>query len=600
MQTMPVDTSPDSKCPMCLDRFDSTVYLDPCWHKFCFRCIQEWSKLKAECPLCQQPYFSLCHIVHAEDDASRSSENESSSYSDCSIINFAESTFDLEVWDQHATYHYPRPSHNEGSSSDSTTLSVFSDEMNSQEVEYGSSEHSVDSLSWNDETPGPSYSPSEEYVATIISSSELLESSDEDSAWERTTLQPQLHAAVDFSDSDSSSEYHDIAGYVNLYAERTPEPTELSSDSGDSVRERKREDMKKEQSIQDRSWSDREPCRVSTPFSPLYKECVSSCQSSFLSVVKRIVSKDEQKNKDHSPHDSDWSLSPVMENACSLRSQRLSRKRKTRSPQNSEVSHGHWPWRKHYFVKYQFKKRLSKNKDSSKYWSKRRRRSRPHDMSPSLKSQTESSSCESTSSRDSSRSWSHHKGHGQRKSSSLDSDCCYRRACYHSSYLLHSPKTFGDGSSCSTSTQPKAHCSTKSPGPEFRIQSFTKMTDLQSQMEFHERQDSCYKQCISRSRSSSRSRSPSEADRTRSEKPGGKRKRKTRHLESTEKGSTSMEKKHSPPTFSDCYKNKGSLSDNQESSETKHEEKNKSVGSPSVEGVYEGTETMKCALKKKC
>lgn len=82
---------------------------------------------------------------------------------------------------------------------------------------------------------------------------EGLESSDEDSAWKRTTRQPQLQAGVDSSVTDSLSEYHDITGYVNLYVETTPEMTELSSDSEDSIRKEKREDMKKEQSIQDSS-----------------------------------------------------------------------------------------------------------------------------------------------------------------------------------------------------------------------------------------------------------------------------------------------------------------------------------------------------------
>jgi len=36
-----------------------------------------------------------------------------------------------------------------------------------------------------------------------------------------------------------------------------------------------------------------------------------------------------------------------------------------------------------------------------------------------------------------------------------------------------------------------------------------------------------------------------EADRTRSEKPGGKRKCKTRHLENAERGRTSVERKYS-------------------------------------------------------
>ncbi|XP_066527580.1 E3 ubiquitin-protein ligase Topors-like [Hoplias malabaricus] len=62
------ETSPDSKCPICLDRFNNAASLDRCLHRFCFRCIHEWSKNKAECPLCKQPFRSIFHSVRAEND----------------------------------------------------------------------------------------------------------------------------------------------------------------------------------------------------------------------------------------------------------------------------------------------------------------------------------------------------------------------------------------------------------------------------------------------------------------------------------------------------------------------------------------------------
>nr|XP_061810964.1 E3 ubiquitin-protein ligase Topors-like [Nerophis lumbriciformis] len=62
------DVSPDSKCPICLDRFDNVAYLNSCLHRFCFGCIQEWSRTKAECPLCKQPFASILHSVRSEDD----------------------------------------------------------------------------------------------------------------------------------------------------------------------------------------------------------------------------------------------------------------------------------------------------------------------------------------------------------------------------------------------------------------------------------------------------------------------------------------------------------------------------------------------------
>uniref|UniRef100_A0A8D0CUK3 E3 ubiquitin-protein ligase Topors n=1 Tax=Sander lucioperca TaxID=283035 RepID=A0A8D0CUK3_SANLU len=55
------EASPDSKCPICLDRFNNLAYLDRCLHRFCFPCIQEWSHNKAECPLCKQPFASILH-----------------------------------------------------------------------------------------------------------------------------------------------------------------------------------------------------------------------------------------------------------------------------------------------------------------------------------------------------------------------------------------------------------------------------------------------------------------------------------------------------------------------------------------------------------
>ncbi|XP_061620517.1 E3 ubiquitin-protein ligase Topors-like isoform X1 [Phyllopteryx taeniolatus] len=62
------EASPDSKCPICLDRFNNMAYLDHCLHRFCFPCIQEWSHNKAECPLCKQPFASILHSVRAEDE----------------------------------------------------------------------------------------------------------------------------------------------------------------------------------------------------------------------------------------------------------------------------------------------------------------------------------------------------------------------------------------------------------------------------------------------------------------------------------------------------------------------------------------------------
>lgn len=80
-QAMATDSSPDSKCPICLDSFENVAYLNRCYHRFCFRCVQEWSKNKAECPLCKQPFRSIIHSMRSDDDFQeyivRPSENRS-------------------------------------------------------------------------------------------------------------------------------------------------------------------------------------------------------------------------------------------------------------------------------------------------------------------------------------------------------------------------------------------------------------------------------------------------------------------------------------------------------------------------------------------
>nr|XP_010304935.1 PREDICTED: E3 ubiquitin-protein ligase Topors [Balearica regulorum gibbericeps] len=786
---LPTDASPDSKCPICLDRFDNVAYLDRCLHRFCFRCVQEWSKNKAECPLCKQPFFSIFHTIRAEDDFKEyvlsPSENSSFAspdgqrfryrttltgerrtvssssrrtlsppdngilfeglssepvrqrdgeiqqmisrlasrrqasaegrslrqiqeedminfrralyrtgvrirsiqdggrYRDISaeffrhnpaclhrlvpwlkreltvlfgahgslvnivqhiimsnvtrfdlesqafaddlkpfllnrtehflheFISFARCPFNLEAYDQHANYDCPAPSYDEGSHSDSSIITISPDVAYSQGPDNSLSVTGLDHAPWDDETPGPSYSISEEVRTTIASPLETSESSDDGSAPKsrRTKLQTRLQANGDSNDSDSSSDNCVIVGYVKPLAERTPEVVELSSDSEESIREEKRETVKKQQPIQCRSWSDSEPSRSFSPHSPTYKEGIGSCRS-LVSPIEKTESKDGNKNKCKvkglSHRDLSWSPSPGSDTLCSPWNHRLSRKGKSRSPQAcsrySRGSHGHRSRREHR-SKHQFKRRRSRSRDSSKHRSKRSgRKSRGHDTRASLKSQRGSLSHESTPSREVSRSRSRSKGHGKRRSRSRDSDRYYVRDNYQSKYqwgyAFCSRKVFGDGyeSSSRRRTQSNALYSRQSASPEYRIRSFIERTDPHSQKGLHERQYYCYERCRSRSRSSNRSRTPSGGtDRMKSEKPGGKRKYKTRHLESAFTETTSLERENDPKKtsskFSDCYRSEDSLSDNRASSETKRKKKRKKMRSPSVEIVYEGKAT---------
>ncbi|XP_059410031.1 topoisomerase I binding, arginine/serine-rich a [Carassius carassius] len=71
LNTVSKGASPESKCPICLDHFKNISYLDVCLHKFCFCCICEWLKNKAECPLCKQPFNAIYHTIKSEDNYKR-------------------------------------------------------------------------------------------------------------------------------------------------------------------------------------------------------------------------------------------------------------------------------------------------------------------------------------------------------------------------------------------------------------------------------------------------------------------------------------------------------------------------------------------------
>ncbi|XP_032062226.1 E3 ubiquitin-protein ligase Topors [Aythya fuligula] len=838
---MPASASPDAKCPICLDKFDNVAYLDRCLHRFCFHCVQEWSKSKAECPLCKQPFNSIFHTVRAEDDfqefvlnpmesgsfaspdgrrfryrttltrerrelpflqssassrltvsspdngvlfeglpsqplqqrqqeiqqmlrrlASRrqaSAEGRSTQqipeeemisfrralyrtgvrirsvqdggrYRDISaeffhrnpaclhrlvpwlrreltvlfgghgsliniaqhiimnnvtiydmesdafadelrpfllnrtehflheFISFARCPFNLDAYDQHANYDCPAPSYDEGSHTDSSIITISPDEANAHGPNRSSSMTSIGQAPWDDETPGPSYSIAEDIRTTIASPLVTSESSDEDSAARRTLQQAQLQANAYLNDSDSSPDNCVIVGYVKPLAERTPELVELSSDSEESIREERREDIAQQQPVQCRSWSDSEQSRSSSPRFPTYNEIVGSCRSS-LSPAAEKTELNEEKNEDRanhlSPQNSTWSPSLEREATCSPFNHRWSRETKPRSPQafsqNSQDSHGHGSEREHHSKRHP-RKRRSRSRDSGKHRNKRsRRRSRSRDRSGSRRSRTGSPrsqrgspSRESTTSRELSRSRSLSRGRGRRRSRSRgrrsrsrgrrsrsrgrrsrsrdwrsrsrhrsrsrDKDHYYLKdgyqGKYHWGYAFYSRKKDGEDSSCRKDPPPNAHNSKQSASPECKIQSFTERKDPHSQEGLHERHYCYYERCRSRSRSSDRSRSPpAGADRTKTEKPGGKRKYKTRHLESAAKGSTSQERENDHRKnflkFKYYCKNEDNLSDNRESSETRHKKKKKRMRSPSVEIVYEGktTDPTKHMKKKK-
>ncbi|KAH9360337.1 hypothetical protein HPB48_010052 [Haemaphysalis longicornis] len=60
--------SPEDSCALCLSAPQDMAFTDGCCHTFCFICLAEWTKVKAECPLCKQRFNSIYHRVLSVDD----------------------------------------------------------------------------------------------------------------------------------------------------------------------------------------------------------------------------------------------------------------------------------------------------------------------------------------------------------------------------------------------------------------------------------------------------------------------------------------------------------------------------------------------------
>ncbi|XP_030644159.1 topoisomerase I binding, arginine/serine-rich a [Chanos chanos] len=411
-----VEASPDSKCPICLDRFKNMAYLDLCLHKFCFRCIHEWSKNKAECPLCKQPFNSIYHSIKAENDfktydlrptdsgsfgtlggrrfryrttltgdrrpsnrrtspppdhgvmfegltssapsqqdrglhrmmmrlaARRRAHDEGRAVRSLreqemikfrralyrrgfrvrgvrdggrsrdtsaeffqrnpaclhrlvpwlkreltvlygahgSLVNivqhiimtqitrfdmedqalhdelrpflqartehfmheflsFARSPFNMEAYDQHAVYDCPAPSPGDGGSSDSSVIAISEDENDSVESGPQTNAAAGATLSqtpWDDETPGPSYSTEPSQVLTVsVPDSDTESSTEEEAGVSDAVPCTKATAANDEEHASSGEDDCVIIGYVKPTAERTPELVQLSSDSEESVQD---------------------------------------------------------------------------------------------------------------------------------------------------------------------------------------------------------------------------------------------------------------------------------------------------------------------------------------------------------------------------
>ncbi|XP_040488257.1 E3 ubiquitin-protein ligase Topors [Ursus maritimus] len=530
------------------------------------------------------------------------------------FISFARSPFNMAAFDQHANYDCPAPSYEEGSHSDSSVITISPDEAETQELDINVT--TVSQAPWDDETPGPSYSSSEQVHAAMSSLLNTSDSSDEELVTGRATSQIQgVQTNEDLNnDSDSSSDNCVIVGFVKPLAERTPELVELSSDSEELGSYEKMETVKTQE--QSYSSGDSDVSRCSSPRSVLGKD--EQINKGHCGSGKRIKSKKEEKHSASlsSPRDLSSSIrGDRVYSPYNRRHRRRGRSRSSDSRSQSRSGHDQKNRRKHHGKK-RMKSKRSRSRESSRPRGRRdKKRSRTRDSSWSRRSQTLSLSSESTS-----RSRSRSSDHGKRRSRSRNRDRYYLRNNYGSrykwEYTYYSRNKDRDGyeSSYRRRTLSRAHYSRQSSSPEFRIQSFSERTNARKKNNHSERKYYYYERHRSRSLSSNRSKTASTGpDWVRNEKPGGKRKYKTRHLEGTNEVAqpsrefaSKVKEGHYQKSSSKLdgnHKNESdSFSDSRSSDrETKYKRKKRRTRSLSVEIVYEGkaTDTTRHHKKKK-
>ncbi|KPP71745.1 E3 ubiquitin-protein ligase Topors-like [Scleropages formosus] len=524
------------------------------------------------------------------------------------FISFARSPFNMEAYDQHAIYDCPAPSYEEGSTSDSSVIAISEDEAGSVELSQQAVAVPTSVLSqapWDDETPGPSYSTTEQVHSLLppVSESESGSSREEVEVEEpRSSAQQGAHVKSDPAVNDSgdvSSDEEDcvIVGYVKPMAERTPELVQLSSDSEESDHNEGTEAAQKPQHIHFPSLSP--PSSICSSASR-HKSPQSTGRSE---QQERNWASPENKRR-HSPsHRGKDEASGVRESSNSKhqsssqegRQCRSRERSRSRSKDRSNQSHSRrsrstdWSWSAR-------SPTISLNSDSTLSRDRRCSRSRSRDCLPSKdgswRKKRDRDYSQYKRSREKSLysySWDSYSHYSREKERT---DALYVQSRSYSSSFHVSPDY---GSRSHRRSRPReshrrerrrsrSHSRTRS-----RNQSRNRSSGSRSHSRIHSR---------SRSRSHSSSSSRSAHRRARHEKPGGKRKYKTRHLEDT--GRDHISKQHVSSS---------SLKEKRGSSERHHNRsrKNKSR-SPSVEIIYEGRATgesrkrhrKKKKHKKKC
>ncbi|KAM8960518.1 E3 ubiquitin-protein ligase Topors [Pelodytes ibericus] len=502
------------------------------------------------------------------------------------FINFARCPYNIEAYDQHANYDCPAPSYDEGSRSESSIITISPDEVNIRDPDVPESSLAVGQAPWDDETPGPSYSTLEQPTAPVSTTVDISESSDEEPSSSRVTAQD--------SKNDTTEKIQDaaidcvIVGFVKPLAERTPELVELSSDSEGPICEVKCEDTKKSflKPFSDSNMSS----RSSSPSSSLYSDKTVKYSHAKKKDKGRMPLDVSSRNAGESRRDKD-----DLYNSYAI-SRLRARSRSSDCYSRSSRNKGHENRRRHHSKNHM---RIKTPEKSGYKKCKGRGKSRSSDRSLSWRSRTVSLTSES--SREKGRSSSRSRNHSRGRSRSRDGDKDFTpnnyRSTYQLEYTYYSRNRHRDGyeQSLKRRTDSRGHDS-RPAGLGYSMQSYCERKGSRRESGYSTGKSHHHEKYRPRSRSSSQMNT-SGTERTRSDKPSGKRKYKTRHLENQEKEDCSQQNQSGKALEEPKQTVKTSLPRQREDCENEltgtssHESKQKwrkKARSPSVEIVYEG------------
>ncbi|XP_069818186.1 E3 ubiquitin-protein ligase Topors [Dendropsophus ebraccatus] len=500
------------------------------------------------------------------------------------FINFARCPYNIEAYDHHANYDCPAPSYEEGSRSESSVITISPDEVNIREPDVPSSSLDVGQAPWDDETPGPSYASVDQpasWTANI---------SDEQPSSSAQTTGDAKASTEDVQEQTASIDDCVIVGFVKPLAERTPELVELSSDSEGSLCEVKIEQASKPQVKPFTLIDSSESSRSSSPLSSHSSGKDTwkfNRKSNTLREKSPKSKKKERKPKEASSRNAHGTRKDKRRSYNNDSSRRRARSQSSDCYSQSSRNRA-------YESHSRLRNKMSLDKSRHRSW-RDKRRSRSRDRSSSWRSQTVSLTSESSRERGGSRSTSRNLSRGRSRSRDSDNDYAADnyRSTYQWEYTYYSRNRDRDGfeQSIRKHARGKGHYSRPSSSPEYHVQSYSGRRDLKRKKSTTSKQ---HRRDRDRSRSPSCSRTNTSRPSLQRDKPSGKRKYKTRHLERHEERNSNREVE-APQGNVKSYK------DDLTETSSNEPKRRKKTRSPSVEIVYEGkaTESSKYHRKKK-